>query len=209
MPAPAPRVPSEIVTKWQEIVDLLAEIIHVPAALVMQAEPPHITVLAASESQGNPYERGEVADLNPGLYCATVMKTRRPLLVPDALADEEWKSNPDIKLGMTSYLGFPISWPNGNVFGTICVLDGKRNDYSELYQKLLLHCRDVLHTLPAISPRLGYGWSSNGDFLTPAIYSDRKPEPSRGPTITCAIASASSESDGIVVSTLAEKSISS
>jgi len=53
--------------------------------------------------------------------------------------------------------------------------------------ELLLRCRDVLHTLPAISPRLGYGWSSNGDFLTPAIYADRKLEPSRGPTITCAI----------------------
>jgi PAS domain S-box-containing protein len=47
---------------------------------------------------------------------------------------------------MTSYLGFPITWPNGDVFGTICVLDNKRNEYSDLYQKLLLHCRDVLET---------------------------------------------------------------
>lgn len=53
--------------------------------------------------------------------------------------------------------------------------------------ELLLRCRDVLGTLPEISPRLGYGWSSNGDFLTPALYNNRKPEPSRGPTITCAI----------------------
>jgi len=28
------------------------------------------------------------------------MNTGRPLLVPDALQDEDWKSNPDIKLGM-------------------------------------------------------------------------------------------------------------
>jgi cholesterol oxidase len=53
--------------------------------------------------------------------------------------------------------------------------------------ELLLRCRDVAGTLPNISPRLGYGWSSNGDFLTPALYGNRKPEPSRGPTITCAI----------------------
>lgn len=140
------QVPSEIISKWQEIVDLLAEIVHVPAALVMKIEPPNIKVLVSSESKGNPYEPGELAPLNTGLYCETVMKTRRPLLVPDALEDEEWKSNPDIKLGMTSYLGFPISWPNGDVFGTICVLDSKRNDYTELYRKLLLHCRDVLET---------------------------------------------------------------
>jgi hypothetical protein len=40
------------------------------------------------------------------------MKTRQSLLVPDALRDEGWKTNPDIKLGMISYLGFPVTWPD-------------------------------------------------------------------------------------------------
>lgn len=130
--------------KWQEIVDLLAELMHVPSALVMQVEPPRIKVFVSSESKGNPYEPNETAPLNTGLYCETVIKNRRPLLVPDALQDEEWRSNPDIKLGMISYLGVPISWPDGDIFGTICVLDRKRNAYSELFLRLLLQCRDVL-----------------------------------------------------------------
>jgi PAS domain S-box-containing protein len=138
------QVPSEIVQKWQEIVDLLAEIMHVPSALIMEVEPPNIKVFVSSESKGNPYEPGETACLNTGLYCETVIKTRRPLLVPDALADEDWKSNPDIKLGMISYLGFPISWPDGEIFGTICVLDNKKNEYGELYRKLLLQCREMV-----------------------------------------------------------------
>lgn len=43
--------------------------------------------------------------------------------------------------------------------------------------------------LPNLSPRLGFAWSSNGDFLTPAIHPFRDPPvmPSRGPTITAAI----------------------
>ncbi|HEX5326035.1 MAG TPA: GMC family oxidoreductase [Acetobacteraceae bacterium] len=53
--------------------------------------------------------------------------------------------------------------------------------------ELLLRCRDVLRTLPAVSQRLGCNWSSNGDFLTPAFYLNRQPEPSFGPTITCAV----------------------
>jgi PAS domain S-box-containing protein len=146
MSSPVMQVPSEIVGKWQEIVDLLAEIMHVPSALVMKFEPPNITVFVSSESKGNPYEQDEVSSLNTGLYCETVMKTRQPLLVPDALVEEEWKSNPDIKLGMISYLGFPIAWPNGHIFGTICVLDNKRNEYSEPYRKLLLQFREVLQT---------------------------------------------------------------
>ncbi len=143
MPHPTP-VPLEIIRKWQEIVDLTAEIMHVPSALIMRVEPPNIKVFLSSETKGNPYEQDEVASLNTGLYCETVMKTRQPLLVPDALRDEQWRSNPDIKLGMISYLGIPIVWPDGEVFGTICVLDKKPNEYSELYRKLLLQWRDVL-----------------------------------------------------------------
>src|SRR5215469_2833308 len=143
-PSEHTEIPSEILLKWQEIVNVLAEVMHVTATLVMQVEPPNIKVFVSSESTGNPYEDGELASLSTGLYCETVMKTRQPLLVPDALADEEWKSNPDIKLGMISYLGFPIAWPDGEIFGTICALDNKKNEYGDLYRKLLLHYREVL-----------------------------------------------------------------
>jgi cholesterol oxidase len=53
--------------------------------------------------------------------------------------------------------------------------------------ELLLQCRDVSGTLPKLSRRLGYNWSSNGDFLTPAFYVGREIEPTQGPTITAAI----------------------
>ena len=42
-------------------------------------------------------------------------------------------------------------------------------------------------TLPNVSGRLGYNWSSNGDFLTPAFYPSREVQPTQGPTITSAI----------------------
>ena len=54
--------------------------------------------------------------------------------------------------------------------------------------ELLLRCRDGTRSLPNISRRLGHGWCSNGDFLTPALYpSDRDVSPTWGPTITSAI----------------------
>lgn len=53
--------------------------------------------------------------------------------------------------------------------------------------ELLLRCRDQYRTLPNISRRLGRGWTSNGDFLTPAWYRDREVSPTRGPTISSAI----------------------
>jgi PAS domain S-box-containing protein len=135
------EVPSEIIGKWQEFVNLLAEIMHVPSASIMRAEPPHIRIFVSSTSEGNPCEPGA---LDTGPYCETVMKTGQPLLVPDALENEAWKANPHIRLGMISYLGVPISWPDGRIFGTICVRDNKKNEYSEAYLKLLLHFRDML-----------------------------------------------------------------
>jgi PAS domain S-box-containing protein len=135
------EVPAEIIRKWQEFVNLLAEIMHVPSASIMRVDPPHIRVFVSSTSEGNPCEPGA---LDTGPYCETVMRTGQPLLVTDARENEAWKANPHVRLGMVSYLGVPIGWPDGRLFGTICVRDNKRNEYSEAYLKLLLHFRDML-----------------------------------------------------------------
>src|SRR6202047_3910774 len=109
-------IPQGVTDKWQEITNLLAELVQVPAALIMRIEPPEISVFVASKSQGNPYQPRERARVNTGLYCETVMRTRQFLLVPDARDDDEWRSNPDIKLGMISYLCVPVSWRDAHIF---------------------------------------------------------------------------------------------
>lgn len=132
------EVPFEIITNWQEIVDILAEIIKVPAGLIMKYDDPEIVVLVSSRSKGNPYIRGQSEKLwSSGLYCETVIRTGKKLMVPNALEDENWKDNPDIKLDMISYLGYPLNLPDGRPFGTICVLDNKHNSYSEIYENLI------------------------------------------------------------------------
>lgn len=77
--------------------------------------------------------------------------------------------------------------------------DGQRRPGSETAPKvvlaagslgsteLLLRCRDQHRTLPRLSPFLGHGWSSNGDFLTPAFHADQAINPTQGPTISAAI----------------------
>ncbi|HEY3026791.1 MAG TPA: GMC oxidoreductase [Pyrinomonadaceae bacterium] len=53
--------------------------------------------------------------------------------------------------------------------------------------ELLLRSRDQYKTLPNVSRYLGCNWSSNGDFLTPAIHKHRDVSMWEGPTITCGI----------------------
>jgi PAS domain S-box-containing protein len=148
----------DVLRAWQRIADLLANIVHVPSAVVCQLEWPlctHYRIVASSNSEGNPFPNDQVFSMDIGTFCETVIKRREPLLVANALEDDQWKSAPELQVGMVSYLGFPVLWPDGRMFGTICVLDNKANRYSDLYQELLLHCRDVLQADLQTLSRLG------------------------------------------------------
>ena len=142
---PEPPIPEPILGKWQEIVNLMAELLDVPAALIMRILGDEIHVFVSSSTLGNPYHPGDSEHfLGSGLYCETVVTRNHELLVPNALFDEAWKNNPDVKLNMISYLGYPIRWPDGTPFGTICVLDCKTNSYSERYKRLVTQFRDIV-----------------------------------------------------------------
>jgi PAS domain S-box-containing protein len=81
------------------------------------------------------------------MYCQMVMARRERLYVPDARAHEDWGKwewSPDVGLGMTCYLGYPVLWPDGEVFGTICVMDRRENPEVVRYQDLVREfCRVV------------------------------------------------------------------
>ena len=140
-------LPENIMENWQEILDILSHTANIPAALIMRLRDADIEVFVSSQSEGNPYHPGESAHLQgSGLYCETVIRTQNKLLVHDALADDNWKNNPDIKLNMISYLGFPLMLPSKQPFGTICVLDNKRNEYSKTLENLMLNFKRLIET---------------------------------------------------------------
>ncbi|NQT59504.1 MAG: GAF domain-containing protein [Bacteroidetes bacterium] len=166
---PKVEIPEDTLNKWQNIVDIMAELIGIPAALIMHLSGSDIEVFVSSRSDGNPYHPGDQEHfLGSGLYCETVINTNDKLLIPNALADEKWKNNPDIKLNMISYLGFPILLPDGKPFGTICVLDNKENAYSETYENLIKNFRDIIQSqleLIYMNTILGEKNKSLSDYL--------------------------------------------
>jgi signal transduction histidine kinase len=142
-----PPIPDPILERWQEIVNLMADMLSVPAGLIMRILGEDIHVFVSSNTEGNPYHPGDHEHFwGSGLYCETVVTKNHELLVPNALFDEAWRTNPDVKLNMISYLGYPICWPDGRPFGTICVLDCKTNSYSEKYKRLVTQLRDIVET---------------------------------------------------------------
>ncbi|MBC8319285.1 MAG: PAS domain S-box protein [Bacteroidetes bacterium] len=120
-------IPENIQTNWQRMLNLLAKITNVAAALIMKVNNDEVEVFVASKTLGNPYKKGDREKLIKGLYCEKIIRERKPLLVFDASIDPEWDNNPHIKLGMVFFHGYPLMWPDGEIFGTVCVLDKKDN----------------------------------------------------------------------------------
>jgi len=138
-------IPKATLKAWQYLLDLAAKECAVPAALIMKVELPDIKVFLSSHSKGNPYSEGFSEPLiGSGLYCEKVVKTKSRASTANALKDKEWDKNPDIKFGMISYLGFPIFWPNKQIFGTLCILDTKENPYTEEHNKILTHLKTYI-----------------------------------------------------------------
>ncbi len=139
-----PVVSNETIHKWQNTLNLLSEILEVPASLIMKMTDTDMEVFLKSEGTENPYPADGKDSLGHGLYCETVIGRDGYLYIKDSLQDQHWKDNPDVKLNMISYMGFPIRWPDGAVFGTICSLDSKPIRQDERFKKLMHLFRDSL-----------------------------------------------------------------
>jgi GAF domain-containing protein len=141
---PRPTVPEDRLAEWQTAVDSMAERLGVPVGLIKKAEFQRTIVLVANKDGDHSFKRGDAARLDSGLYCETVMGRRRELLVRNALEDPEWAGGRAVKLGFVSYLGYPLLWPDGEIFGTLCVLDREEHSFSPEAQELMVGIKETI-----------------------------------------------------------------
>ncbi len=160
-------IPEDILAKWQNIVNILARVLQVPTAVITRIDPPLIEVCRASLTEGNPYKNGEKVELARH-YCESVILHRKRLMVNHSPSDPEWSSAPEIEYGMVSYMGYPLHWPTGEIFGTICVQDCRENSFGEKYEVILSEFRDIVETHLAMVDMISTLQKKN-DELTQAL----------------------------------------
>ena len=129
-------VPDETIQKWQDLVDIVTEIIDVPVVLINRATPPHMEILCTNASPKNPYRAGTQL-LLADHYCDAVVATGSKILVANSTKEKGRERDAALQLGFIAYLGFPICWPDGDIFGTFCILDNKEREYSATNVKLM------------------------------------------------------------------------
>lgn len=131
------RLPASTLTTWQDLLNLMTLKMEVAVAIIVRFDPSEMEIFLASQSAENPFSAGDTKPLDSGLYCEYVFEHRKELIVPNALKDDLWRNSPGAEMGLISYLGLPLMWPNGEAFGTMCMMDNKENAFDENHRQTL------------------------------------------------------------------------
>ncbi|MCG9580960.1 sensor domain-containing diguanylate cyclase [Vibrio tubiashii] len=124
--------------KWQELVDLLSELYGASTGAIVQLRQGEFNVVVSSQNEDNFLPRNTTWPWEMKSFCRHIMETRDDLYVGCAVEDANWLDAPAVAQGpVRSYCGAPILWPNGELFGTICVIDTKETVYPLSLSKLL------------------------------------------------------------------------
>ncbi len=136
-------IPAEITAIWQRIVDSISTLLSVPSVMINQVKSSELEVILSNTHKSNPFPSGTKMP-TLGIYCETTARTRQKLQVDDARKDPFWANSPTAEAGIYSYLGFPVFWPNGDIFGTICAVDIKENRWITPSDTLLFAVKDAV-----------------------------------------------------------------
>ena len=112
-----------LLERWQCMVNLMAQLAQVPCVLINRVQQQEICVQVASSIVDQPFHGGECIPLPLNSYCSHVIATIQPLLVENATGSCFQPNNPSYDAGFSYYYGLPLCWPDGQIFGTVCMLD--------------------------------------------------------------------------------------
>ncbi len=125
-------------SKWQKTVDLMAGLYNSASGCIVQLRNEEFNVVATSHSPGNFLKRDSHWPLSGDTFCRKVIETDQWLYSGNPSAEDRWRESEHVKSGpVRSYLGFPLHWPDNEIFGTLCVIDTKKSDYDENMIELL------------------------------------------------------------------------
>ena len=131
--------------EWQNVVEILAAVIHVPVAVITHFSFPNVEIIRTNTGSNNPLRAGMSMEL-AHRYCEELAMTRQRTLIPNALESERWRDSPSAQSGFIAYLGCPIMDSDGEVFGSLCVFDTQANHFSPEMAQLMERFRALVES---------------------------------------------------------------
>ncbi len=137
------QIPYWLQEKWQEFANAIAELFSIPAAVIMKLDEKQLEVYLGNESAENPFKPGAHTDLS-GTYCEAVINSQKELEVQDATEDPIWKNSVAVDMGLLNYLGYPLNYPDGVPFGSLCVFNREKREYTDTEKTILRIFREMI-----------------------------------------------------------------
>ncbi len=127
---------------WQRIVGILSEMLDTEVALINSVEGDKLEVLQKDDPEDyfklkDPYDLSDV-------YCEGVVENREMLEIKNASESEIWADYEGARMGLISYLGFPLFDPYDKIVGTICVEDTSERSFTESEKELLRQFKEMI-----------------------------------------------------------------
>jgi PAS domain S-box-containing protein len=109
---------------------LTARLLAAPIALISRVEDDRLLLMGA-HGLSEPWASARELPLSHSI-CRHVVAGRAPLVVPDARSHPLLRDNPAaLELNAVAYLGVPLLGPDGEVLGSVCVIDSTLRAWSE------------------------------------------------------------------------------
>jgi PAS domain S-box-containing protein len=140
-----PEIPPDLHDKWHRRLELLASASGVCIALIVRVWPTELEVLVVGGEDGL-FEVGCRTPRGEGQYCEEVIAHCARVHVVDATQDPRWRESPEFKRGLITCLGLPLHWPDGETFGSLCLMGRKPTTFTDQIEALLDECRETIET---------------------------------------------------------------
>ena len=139
------EITREIIREWRKIVNFAAEIIGVSCAIIRRNDPPDLELVVSSDSVENLFAPGDRGPADK-YYCGQVIGSGKNCIISNGRKEKKSRMSRDLKRGMVSYMGMPLFWPDGAIYGTISVLDARERKFPERFKKLLNMFRELVES---------------------------------------------------------------
>ena len=114
------KIPIKFQKKWQTTLNALTKICGSSDAMITKYNKNSLDVFKTSVTKSNVFIEGMTFNYTE-LFCGLVIKKDQLVSITNALEKESLKKYIEAQAGYTDYLGIPIKWPSGTVFGTLCI----------------------------------------------------------------------------------------
>ena len=139
------EIPDHIMEKWQDIVSILLKNNNFPIIMIAKVDFPYLEIFNTSKNKKNPFNKGDKFKLK-GHFSEKVINTKEILEINNAAKDNNWENAPEIEDNLISYIGYPLVWPDGKIFGTLCSYDYKERKFESQIKENMKQAQELIES---------------------------------------------------------------